>query len=339
MMNITRMGQGPVFARAAAALLLGTALSVLPLAAQAQDSTETPAATEAPAEAPADAPAAEAPAAEAPAADAPAAGTEVSPMDVVATVGDETITEADLAFAAEDLQDNLAQVPPQERRAFLVSVLVDMKIMAKAARDAGMDQTELFKRRVQYMEDSALRRSFFAEKIADGINEATLQAAYDKFVADFEPVEEVHARHILVETEEEAKQVEADLESGKPFEMVAMEKTIDPSGKQTGGDLGFFSKGMMVPAFEEVAFTLEPGEVSAPVESQFGWHIIKLEEKRMTTPPPIEQLAPQLGQQAMYDAYDATITGLRDSTEISIPDAELAAGVKRQTEGEAAPAN
>ena len=325
MINTTRMGKGPVFARAAAALLLGTALSVLPLAAQAQDSTETPAATEAPAEAPA--------------ADAPAAAPEVSPMDVVATVGGEDITEADLAFAAEDLQDNLAQVPPQERRAFLVSVLIDMKIMAKAARDAEMDQTELFQRRVQYMEDSALRRSFFAEKIANGINEATLQAAYEKFVADFEPVEEVRARHILVETEEEAKQVEADLAGGKPFEMVAMEKTIDPSGKQTGGDLGFFSKGMMVPEFEAVAFTLEPGAVSEPVQSQFGWHIIKLEEKRMTTPPPIDQLASQLGQQAMYDAYDAAISGLRSSTEISIPDADLAAGVKRQTEGEAASAN
>jgi peptidyl-prolyl cis-trans isomerase C len=269
-----------------------------------------------------------APATEAPAAEAPASPT---PDTVVATMGDQTITEADIAFAAEDLQENLQQIPPEQRRGFLVSVLIDMKLMAKAAREAGMDQTELFKRRSQYLEESALRRAYFGEEIADSISEEMLKAEYDAYVAAFQPQEEAHARHILVATKEEADAVEAELTAGKPFEVLAMEKTIDPSGKQNGGDLGFFGKGQMVPEFETAAFALEAGQISAPVESQFGWHIIKLEEKRMTSPPPFEQLLPQIGQQAMAKAFNDALVALRAATPVDIPDPALAAAVAAES--------
>lgn len=284
-------------------LLLGTALGFAPVAALAQEAT-------------------------APAAAAPA----VAPETVVATIGDLTITEADLAFAAEDLQQELQQVPAEERRAFLVTVLIDMKVMAKAAKDAGMADTELFKRRLQYLEERTLRRDYFTQKIAASVTEESIKAAYDEYVKDFKPVEEVHARHILVATEEEAKAVKAELEGGKPFEVLAMEKTTDPSGKQNGGDLGFFAKGMMVPEFEAVAFTLEPGKVSDPVQSQFGWHVIKLEEKRMSAPPAIEQLQQQLGQQVMFKAFDESVAALKKDLKLDIPDAALAEGVRKQSE-------
>lgn len=284
-------------------LLLGTALGFAPVAALAQEAT-------------------------APAAAAPA----VAPETVVATIGDLTITEADLAFAAEDLQQELQQVPAEERRAFLVTVLIDMKVMAKAAKEAGMADTELFKRRLQYLEERTLRRDYFTQKIAASVTEESIKVAYDEYVKDFKPVEEVHARHILVATEEEAKAVKAELEGGKPFEVLAMEKTTDPSGKQNGGDLGFFAKGMMVPEFEAVAFTLEPGKVSDPVQSQFGWHVIKLEEKRMSAPPAIEQLQQQLGQQVMFKAFDESVAALKKDLKLDIPDAALAEGVKKQSE-------
>ena len=301
----------------AALLMTGVMSSVVAPAAMAQDGgTAT------------DAPAAEAPAAEAPAAEAPAAPT---PDTVVATVGDQTITEADIAFAAEDLQENLAQIPPEQRRGFLVSVLIDMKLMAKAAREAGMDKTELFQRRSQYLEESALRRAYFGEEIAASITEDTLKADYDAYVADFEPQEEAHARHILVATKDEADAVAAELAAGKPFEVLAMEKTIDPSGKQSGGDLGFFGKGQMVPEFETAAFALEPGQVSEPVESQFGWHIIKLEEKRMTSPAPFAQLMPQLGQAAMAKSFNDALVALRAATPVDIPDPALAAAVQAES--------
>lgn len=263
---------------------------------------------------------------------APVAAAPAAPETVVATIGDLTITEADLAFAAEDLQQELQQVPAEERRAFLVTVLIDMKVMAKAAREAGMADADLFKRRLQYLEERTLRRDYFTQKIAASVTEEAIKAAYDDYVKDFKPVEEVHARHILVATEDEAKAVKAELEGGKPFEVLAMEKTTDPSGKQNGGDLGFFAKGMMVPEFEAVAFTLEPGKVSDPVQSQFGWHVIKLEEKRMSAPPPIEQLQQQLGQQVMFKAFDESVAALKKDLKLDIPDAALAEGVKKQSE-------
>jgi peptidyl-prolyl cis-trans isomerase C len=146
------------------------------------------------------------------------------------------------------------------------------------------------------------------------------------------PAEEVHARHILVATKEEADAVKAELTGGKTFEVLAMEKSTDPSAAQNGGDLGFFSRGMMVPQFEEVAFALEVGAISDPVQSQFGWHVIKLEEKRMSSPPPFEQLAPQLQQQVLLSKFDETVSTLKQGLTVDIPDTTLAAQVQAQAE-------
>ena len=292
----------------AGALLLTSSLTLAVPSAMAQDTPVTPAE----------------------AAPAPA------PDTVVATVGEETITEADIAFAAEDLQQELSQMPPEERRAFLVTVLIDMKVMAKAAREQQMDQTETFRRRLQYLEERALRRAYFADKIAAGVTPEAVQAAYDAFVAGFQPQEEVHARHILVATRQDAEAIKAELAAGKPFELLAMEKSTDPSGAQNGGDLGFFSRGMMVKPFEDAAFALtEPGQLSEPIESQFGWHIIKLEEKRQSQPPSLEEVGPQLQQQVMFKAFEDSVGTLKQGLAIDIPDAALAEGVKRQSEQQA----
>lgn len=290
------------------ALLLGTALAATPVWAQ-------------------DAAAPAAPAAEA----APA----VTPETVVATVGGETITEADISFAAEDLAQELQQMPPEQRKAFLVTVLIDMKVMAKAAREAQMDQTDLFKQRLKYLEDRSLRRAYFAEKIATGVTPEALQAAYDKFTSSFRGQEEVHARHILVATEDEAKAIKTELDGGKDFAELAKEKSTDPSAQQNGGDLGFFGKGMMVKPFEDAAFAMEAGAVSDPIKSDFGWHVIKLEEKRMSQPPTLEQIAPQLQQQVMFQNFEASVAQLKQGLAIDIPDAALAEGVKQQTEAQA----
>ncbi len=256
--------------------------------------------------------------------DKAAAPAQPDPNTVVATVGDETVTEADLAFAAEDLAQDLQNVPPQGRRAFLTSVLIDMKVMAQAARKENMQDTDLFKRRQAYLVDRALRRAYFADKIASKVTKDEVQAAYDKMVKDFKPVEEVHARHILVKTEDEAKQVEADLKSGTPFEVEALNKSIDTGSGKNGGDLGYFQKGQMVPEFEEAAFSLDVGQVSDPVQSQFGWHIIKVEDKRMSSPPPFEQVAPQLQQKVLIEAFDDTMSDLKKNVKIDIKDPDLA---------------
>jgi peptidyl-prolyl cis-trans isomerase C len=255
------------------------------------------------------------------------------PAAVVATVGGEAITEADLSFAAEDLGQELANIPPEDRRAFLVTVLIDMKVMAQAGRQAGLDQTDIFKQRQRYLEDRALRRAYFSDVIAATVTEETVRAAYDRLVAGFVPEEEVHARHILVATREDAEAVKAELATGKAFEVIAMEKSLDPGGAQNGGDLGFFTRGMMVKPFEDAAFALtEPGQISDPIESQFGWHLIKLEEKRQSQAPSFEELAPQLQQQVLFEAFDEKVGGLKATLTIDIPDPALAASVQAQSQ-------
>ncbi len=262
-----------------------------------------------------------------------ASAPAVSPDTVVATVGGETITEADIAFAAEDLQQELAQMPPADRKAFLVTVLIDMKVMAGAAREAQMDQSEIFKRRLRYLEERALRRAFFADRIAAKVTEEAVQAAYDTLVAEFVPEDEVRASHILVQTEEDAKAIKAELDAGRPFDVLAKEKSIDPSAAQNAGDLGFFSRGMMVQPFEEAAFALtEPGQISEPVQSQFGWHVIRLEEKRKSQPPAIDALRPQLQQQILFEAFEDSVGVLKEGIAIEIIDPEVAAGVERQSQ-------
>lgn len=263
---------------------------------------------------------------------APAAeAAAVTPETVVATVGGEAITEADLSFAAEDLAQDLAQMPAEERRPFLLRVVIDMKVMAGAAKEAGMDQTPLFAQRLKYLEERALRRAYFAEAIAGAVTEEAVRADYDAFTAQFTPQDEIRASHILVESEEEANAIKAELDGGADFAAIAKEKSIDPGSGANGGDLGFFGKGMMVPSFEEAAFALtEPGEVSAPIQSQFGWHIIKLGEKRQSQPPTFEQVAPQIQQQVLMRSFNEKVEDLMSGVEIEIADPALAAAMEAQ---------
>lgn len=245
---------------------------------------------------------------------------------VLATVNGQSITEADLSFAAEDLAADLQSIPAAERRAFLLTVMIDMKVMAQAARTEGLGDNDMFKRRLAYLEDRTLRRSFFSDVIEADVTQEKMQTLYDEVIADFEPSTEVHARHILVATEEEAKTILAEIEAGKSFEDAAAEYSLDGS-KASGGDLGFFGKGMMVPPFEEAAYALKTGETSAPVESQFGWHIIKVEETRESTAPTLEQLLPQLAQQVLFNNFEEKVGALKEATEVDIKDADLKAQI------------
>jgi peptidyl-prolyl cis-trans isomerase C len=274
---------------------------------------------------------------------APAAGTTVQPpapkpTDVVAKVGNESITEADLGYAAQDLGQQLQNVPPQEQKAFLTTVLIDMKILANAARAAKLDQTEDFKGRLAYLEDRALRSTYFAQQIATEITPATIQAAYQDYVKSFQPQDEIHARHILVKTKEEADAIETQLKGGAKFEDLAKAKSTDTGSAANGGDLGFFGHGQMVKPFEDAAFALKVGEVSQPIQTQYGWHIIRVDETRKTQPAPFEQVAQQLQQQVLFKTFDDAVAKLKKATTVDIPDATLAAQVKAQEDATAAQA-
>lgn len=260
-----------------------------------------------------------------------AEATAATPETVIATVGSDTITEADLSFAAEDMAQDLAQMPPEERRPFLLRVLIDMKVMAGAAKQAGMDQTPLFAQRLNYLEERALRRAYFADAIASAVTEEAVRAEYDAFAAEFEPQDEIRASHILVESEDEANAIKTELDGGADFAAIAQEKSIDPGSGANGGDLGFFSQGMMVQPFEEAAFALaNPGDVSEPVQSQFGWHIIKLGERRPSQPPAFEQVAPQIQQQILMRSFNEKVEDLMSGVEIEIADPALKAAFDAQ---------
>jgi peptidyl-prolyl cis-trans isomerase C len=148
------------------------------------------------------------------------------------------------------------------------------------------------------------------------LTDQALHQVYDTAVKEMGKEEEVHARHILVPTEDEAKAILAELKKGADFATLAKEKTQDPSGKTNGGDLGYFTKGQMVPEFSDVAFKLGKGELSEPVKSQFGWHIIKVEDKRTKPVPTFEQIKPQLEQYVVRKAQTDMITKLRDGAKI-----------------------
>lgn len=275
----------------------------------------------------------------APAAPAPVTPANTVPPDtVIATVDGQTITQADVDFAARDLSQDMAQVPPEQRNAYVVSVLIDMKLSAKAARDAKLDQTATFKQRLAYLDNQALRSAYYIDQLAILVTPDIVKQKYDAFVATFVPADEIRASHILVKTEDEAKAVEAELKAGGIFEDIAKAKSIDP-GAANGGDLGFFGHGQMVPEFEKAAFALaNVGDVSAPVQSQFGWHVIKLVDTRKSAAPPLEQVGQQLQQQVVNEAFISVSQKLRQGATIDIPDADLAAKIKQQMDPEPASA-
>ncbi|WP_415715232.1 peptidylprolyl isomerase [Roseibium sp.] len=254
------------------------------------------------------------------------------PDDVVAKVGDVEITEADIAFAARDLGQELQRVPPAQWRQVLLDVVVDMELMAQAARKDGLDQDPEFKKQLAHLEMRALRNAYLAQKVQGGITDEDLQKAYDEQFADFEGAEEINARHILVKEKAEAEAIVKELEGGADFAELAREKSTGPSGPN-GGDLGFFGKGQMVKPFEDAVFALEKGEFTKePVETQFGWHVIKLEDTRKQEKPPLEAVGDQLRQGLIRDRYEEIMAGLKNDIGVEILDQSLVAPEEEKTD-------
>ncbi|MBG6201824.1 peptidyl-prolyl cis-trans isomerase C [Labrenzia sp. EL_13] len=245
------------------------------------------------------------------------------PGDVVARVGDAEITEADIAFAAQDLGQQLQRFPPNQWRAILLDVVVDMELLAQAARQDGLDQDPDFKNQLEFLELQALRNAYISQKIDSLITDEALKAAYEAEFKDFEGPEEVNARHILVSDKAEAEALIKELDGGADFVELAKEKSTGPSGPN-GGDLGYFGKGQMVKPFEDVVFTLEPGEYTKePVETQFGWHVIKLENKRPQEKPAFETVAGDLRQRLIREQYEAKMAELKDAIAVEVLDDSL----------------
>jgi peptidyl-prolyl cis-trans isomerase C len=240
---------------------------------------------------------------------------------VVAKVNGVEIKQSDLDFAASEVGPRLANYSPKDRRKVLLQYVIENELMAGAGQKDNLDKTESFPGRVAYHQRRALRDAFFDAKINDAVTEADAKKVFDEKVAGMKPEQEIHARHILVATEDEAKDIAERLKKGEDFAALAKEKSMD-SGAE-GGDLGFFSRGQMLKPFEDAAFALDVGEISAPVQTQFGWHIIKVEEKRDQPLPSFDQVKEAIVSQLVQAKAQEIVTGLRDSAEIEVVDPEL----------------
>lgn len=241
--------------------------------------------------------------------------------DVVASVNGKPITSTEVDMAMNVFGDQLAQIPEDQRRQMVVDALVDMHLVAEAATEAGVADSPQYQARMAFLTAQALRNTYIESEIQDKITEDDIKARYDKDIAGYVAPEEIRVRHILVKTEDEAKKVIADLAAGGDFSAIAKEKSLDPGSKGNGGDLGFFAKGQMVPEFEAAAFALAPGEVTKePVKTQFGYHVIKLEEKRKQPVPTIDDVRDQVVQMLQRERYQALMAKLRAAATIERPD-------------------
>lgn len=272
------------------------------------------------------------------AAAAPAPAAAVDENAVVARVNGEDITQKDVALALQDFRETLQQLPPEDRLPALINGIIDIRLMARAAEAAGMDKEADVARYLAYTRDRALRGVYVQDKLFAGLDEAAIQKRYDEETAKFVPEDEVHAVHILVAGEDEAKEIIAALDKGGDFAELAKEKSTDTLSGQSGGDLGFFTKEKMVPEFAEAAFALKPGEYTkAPVKSQFGYHVIKVLEKRQTAAPTLAQKHDAIVSELRRDAFLADSAALRKDATIEIIDPAAEAG-EATPAPEAAPA-
>lgn len=240
--------------------------------------------------------------------------------EVVATVDGVEVTRDEVAAAIQQLPAEYQQMGVEILWEPMLKQVIDRKLVVAAARDEGLDESEDYKAQMTRLGDQVLQQLFFRQVMAEPVPEEELQAAYETWAADYTVSgsgDEIHARHILVGSEAEARAVIERLEDGEDFAAVAADASIGPSGPD-GGDLGWFRRGDMVPEFSDAAFALEPGAISGPVQSPFGWHVIKVEERRAVQVPAFEEVAPQLEAQIVEERIYDRIESLRAGAEIEI---------------------
>jgi peptidyl-prolyl cis-trans isomerase C len=254
-----------------------------------------------------------------------------APADpVIAKVNGVEIRQSDLAIAEEDIGRDLPQSASDEagKRDYLVNYLTDLMLIAKAAETKKIPDTPEFKQRLAFARNKALMEAVLGEESKAATAEPALRKIYEDATKNMGGQQEVHARHILFRVndpndqaaskaaEDKVKNTIARIKKGEDFATLAKALTEDPSGKQDGGDLGYFTREQMVPEFSEVAFKLEKGQVSDPVKTQFGWHVLKVEDKRMREPPPFEKVRGEIEQFASRKAQVDLVAKLRTDAKI-----------------------
>ena len=237
------------------------------------------------------------------------------PDPVIARVNGVDIKQSDLALAEEDVGADMQAASPEAKREHLISYLADVIMVTQAAEKKKLADNPEFKRRLAFLRNKLLMGFELQDEAKAALTEDALKQTYNDAVKSMGGQEEVRARHILVEKEDEAKAIADQLKGGADFATLAKEKSKDPGGAD-GGDLGYFTKDQMVPEFADVAFKMYPGQLSNPVKSQFGWHIIKVEDKRTKQPPEFEKVKDQIEAYVARKAQSEFVAKLRQTAKI-----------------------
>jgi len=235
---------------------------------------------------------------------------------VIAIVDGSPIKRSELLAVQRSLPAQFQQMPLEMLYPMLIDRMIDAKLLAVAGRRDNLQNEPELRARVATYEERLVQETYLTRKIAAAATEEAIQARYKKYVAENPAEAEVSARHILVATEQKAKEIITQLKGGGDFARLAAENTLDPSGKQSGGDLGFFKKGEMVPEFSEVAFRLKEGETAeAPVKTQFGWHVIKVDKIRQQSQN-LDDVREEITNQISQEVVTAEVARLRADAKV-----------------------
>ena len=256
--------------------------------------------------------------------------TSVFAQGALATVNGKPLTETDMKLAETEIGPDIASLPDATKRRVLIEYLIENQLFSEAAEGDKLAAGAAFEARMQYWRRRALRDLYFDKAVKGGVAEAEAKKFYDDQVKAIKPEEEVQARHILVEKKELAVELADKVKKGGDFAALAKEHSKDPGSKEQGGDLGFFGKGQMVPAFEDAAFKLTKGQVSEPIETQFGWHVIKVDEKRTRPVPTFDTVKERIMASLTQQKAQQIGTDLRTKAKIEYLDADI----KKQIEAE-----
>ncbi len=247
---------------------------------------------------------------------APAAPAAVPADPVVAKVNGDPIYLSDVRASAQSLPQNLRALPPETVYPRLIDSMISERVLADAARKAGIDKDPAVQRQVAAATDQVLDNALLTKVVMPTVTDQALHARYQAEIAGKPGQVEVHAKHILVDSEDQAKDIIAQLNKGADFATLAKKYSKDP-GAADGGDLGFFKKDEMVPAFADAAFALKPGQFTqTPVHTQFGWHVILVIERRQAPAPTFEQAADQLRQQMLQEGVRKEIAQARAAANV-----------------------
>ena len=247
---------------------------------------------------------------------------EIKDDKVVAIVNGHEIKISEVQMATDDIIGQLPDLPPKLRYPFVVEFLVERHLLAQLAVKEGVANTDEYKRRLALYQAKALRDAYFFQKIRPQVTDEEIKAAYDAESAKVAQTERVRARHVLLGSEKEALDIIARLKAGEKFEELAKKYSLDGS-KDYGGDLGYFTAPEMVSEFSKAAFALKIGEVSQPVKTDFGWHVIKLEDRKLGAAQPFDQVKSAIRNVLLRKKVQEIMDELRKTAKVEVLDEDL----------------